>query len=142
VDHLLISPEIPGEFAGLSREVVTLIRHSRREKVALCVLERERALVAASAPQAVLDRIDEQIRRLDQSRVGMLGCIASLVPGYSLARQHAVCTFGFDPAVGTIRFNKRRGRCFTFGMPGQPVIAIWVQNGEVVRAEDPRRQRP
>jgi len=48
----------------------------------------------------------------------------------------AIENYGFDEAIGTVRFNKRRGGCYTFGMPGMATVAIWVnaQDGTVVRS--------
>lgn len=131
----MISPEKLGEFDGLSVEMISLIRQSRSEKVELRLLERDRALAAISASQRVLDRIDERVHRLDASRVQLLHSIARLVPGYSVALAWAVKNMGFDPDMGTVRYYKRRG-CFTFGMPGRPVMAVCVHDGEVIRADE------
>jgi hypothetical protein len=131
----LISPEKPGEFDGLPVEMITLIRRVRCEKVEMHQLERERIQLAGVARQAVLDQIEIRMAELDASRKVLLGRIAKLMPGYNNALRWAQANMGFDEAIGTVRFNKRRDGCITFGMPGQPVMAVWVEGGEVVRSE-------
>lgn len=138
MDYPLLSPEIPGEFDGVSPDLVALIRHSRSEKAQLRQLERMRAMAAAErSDDHVLDTLDERIRSLDVSRVKLLHGIAGLVPGYNIALGFAVETLGFDEASGTVRYCKRRKGCFTFGMPRQSIISVWVDvpNGKVERAE-------
>jgi len=119
---------------GLSIEMITLIRQVRSEKIELHLLERERIRLAGSARQAVLDQIDRRLAKLDTSQNVLFGRIAKLVPGYDAALRWACDIAGFDDAVGTVRYNKRRNGCFTFGMPGRPVRAVWVIDGEVVHA--------
>jgi hypothetical protein len=66
----------------------------------------------------------------------LLHDIAKQTPGYAVALHWAVEKYGFDVAVGTVRYNKRRDGCYTFGMPGRPVMAVWVdaRDGSLVRA--------
>ncbi|HEY3294958.1 MAG TPA: hypothetical protein VGL38_05950 [bacterium] len=111
-----------------------LIRRRRQEKVELRRIERERAMAAGVAPQAVLDRMDAGIAALDVGRTILLDRIAKLIPDYDAALAWACGHAAFDPAVGTTRYYKQHGGYFTFGMPGRSVIAVWVQDGEVVRA--------
>jgi hypothetical protein len=84
----------------------------------------------------MLDHLDRRITDLSVSRVKLLHSIAKLTPGYSFAGGYAVENPGFDEAVGTIRFNKRRDGCYTFGMPGKPMMAVWIDlvSGAVVRS--------
>jgi hypothetical protein len=62
--------------------------------------------------------------------------IAEKTPGYSIALRYAVENYGFDESVGTVRYNERRDGCYTFGMPGRPVMAVWVdaRDSSLVRA--------
>jgi hypothetical protein len=78
---------------------------------------------------------DGRIADLIAWRASVLHAIAKQIPGYDVALAWAVENLGFDLAAGTVRFNKRRDGCFTFGMPGRPVMAVWVDGGKVVRAE-------
>lgn len=83
----------------------------------------------------VLAELDRRIADLSTSRAALLHDIAKLTPGYSVALEWAVKNMGFDKAIGTVRYNKRRGGCYTFGMPSQPVMGVWVDvaSGAVVR---------
>ena len=76
----------------------------------------------------LLDELDRRIADLSANRVTLPHSIAKQTPGYAVALQWA---------VGTIRFNKRRDGCFSFGMPGQLAIAVWVDSasGTVTRSE-------
>lgn len=114
--------------------MIDLVQRLRREKTELQRLERER-IVLADAPQYVLDRIDARIASLDASHRMLLCQIAKMVPGYNIALHWAVGNMGFNEAVGTVRYNRRRGGCFTFGMPDRAVIAVWVEGGRVVRSK-------
>jgi hypothetical protein len=134
---LFSQPEKPGEFDCVSVELITRTRCSRREKVELRLLERERALLVGRANECVLEKTDKRIRSLDASRVVLLGGIETLVPVYPMAHERAVENNDFIEAVGTVRFNRRRDGCFTFGMSLGDVIAVWVDKaaGSVVRSE-------
>lgn len=92
-------------------------------------------MLAGSANECMLERIDQRIACLEASRVQLLHSIAELVPGYSIALGFAVGNLAFNEAHGTVRYCKRRDGCFTFGMPGQPVNAVWVVGGIVKRSE-------
>jgi hypothetical protein len=62
---------------------------------------------AESSDDHVRDRIDEQIRSLDASRISPLGSIATLALGYNVALRFAVDNLAFDVALGTASFCKR-----------------------------------
>ncbi|HEY3294027.1 MAG TPA: hypothetical protein VGL38_01160 [bacterium] len=124
----MISPEAPAEFAGLPSAAVALIRRSREEKVEMRRLERERALAAGVAAQAVLDCIDQRIAELDASRNVLLGKIAGLMPGYNQALDWACTNARFNPSIGSVRYYKRNGGYFTFGMPGREIFAVNRKN--------------
>lgn len=102
-------------------------------------LERERITLSSESDSPARDHMLENLdQRLDQSKKNMtklMSDIAKLTPDYSIALAWAVQNMGFDEATGTVRFNRRRKNCYTFGMPGQPVIAVWVEQGKVSRAE-------
>jgi len=119
-------------------ELDSLLDRSRIEKKELQHLEHERVLLSREPASASRDhslaKLDLRIEELDASRKILLHEIAKLTPGYAAALQYAIKDLGFDPAVGTVRFNKRRGGCYTFGMPGMATVAIWVENGSVVRS--------
>ena len=114
--------------------MIDIVQRLRLEKAELQRLERER-IVQTDAPEAVLDRIDARIASLDASRRVLLCQIAKMAPGYGIALHWAVRNMAFDESIGTIRFNRRRGGCFTFGMPDRAVIAVWVEGGRVVRSK-------
>lgn len=114
--------------------MIDLVQRLRLEKAELQRLERER-IVQTDAPQVVLDRIDARIASLDASRRVLLCQIAKMAPGYGPALRWAAENIAFDESKGTVRFNRRRGGCFTFGMPDRAVIAVWVEGESVVRAE-------
>jgi hypothetical protein len=139
IDYPLISPERPDEFDNVDPELVELIRHLRREKVELHDIERKRVKIDAessgTARSKMLDKMDERIAELYASRRKLLHEVAKMTPCYPAALRYAVNKYGFNEAIGTARYNKRRGGCYTFGMPGMPVMAVWVDAGAVVKAE-------
>lgn len=137
--HPYISPEKPGEFEGVTPALAALIRYFREAKALHHQLERERIALASEPPSEardhMLETLDNRIDETNKNMVGLMTDIAKLTPDYAVALAWAVKNMGFDEGIGTVRFNKRRDNCYTFGMPGKPVMAVWVEGGKVVRTE-------
>ena len=107
----------------MTLELEVLLDRSRIKKTELRRLEQQRVVLLLKPGS---DGRDHLIGELTASRAALLHDIAKQTPGYAVASHWAVEKYGFDVAVGTVRYNKRRDGCYTFGMPGRPVMAVWV----------------
>jgi lipoate-protein ligase B len=125
----------------MTPELEALLDRCRTEKAELRRCEQTRVALGLEPESAgrdhMLAELDRRIAVLTANRTTLLHDIAKLTPGYSIALRYAVEMLGFAPTEGTVRFNRRRGGCYTFGLPGQPVMAVWVDvaSGAVLRAE-------
>jgi hypothetical protein len=105
MDCSLISPEKPGEFDGVSPELVTLIRQARAEKAERFQLDRDRVGITNNR---VLMMIDKRLEELRWSRLELLHEIARRTEGFSWATFFALWLYPeIDMKRIYARYNKR-----------------------------------